>query len=283
MGYQGHGFELPGTLFVDPFTTLAGVAMCTKRLRIGTAVLTPLRHPLVSAQLLGGLEYVSRGRLEIGVGPGTPRGPWDALGIPYEDRVERCREMVEVARLVARGGPVSYSGVHASFTDVTVDPAPPDDLIVWYGGASAASIRAVRSYADGIIPGRCPFPILDRARGQLAIAAEEDGRPYRIGTIPLVSMGRSREEALSKLPVDALLETARERWRLPINDVDDLAGALIYGNSDDCAEQLLAFAERDVELVIADLRLLMPEFEGAAEMFADAIGRSRLSEASVRA
>lgn len=283
LGYLGHGFEIGGSAFVDPFTALAGVAARTERMGIGTAVLTPFRHPLVTAQLLGGLSFLSRGRLELGVGPGTPRVPWDALGIPYEERVARCREMVEVARQVGRGGPASYVGPHTRFNDVIIDPAPPTDTPVWYGGASAASVRAVRGYADGIIPGRCPLTILDRARERLRAASEEDGRAYRIGSIPLVSVGRTREDALAKLPMDAIIETARERWRSPIETVSDLAGALIHGNPDDCLEQLQAFTDRGVELVIVDLRLLMPEFEEAAEVFADVMGRMPAYPAQVPA
>lgn len=279
LGYQGHGFELAGSGFVDPFTTLAGIAARTERLGIGTAVLTPFRPALVTAQLLGGLTFLSRNRLELGVGPGTPRIPWEALGIPYEERVARCREMVEVARLVAQPGPASYVGTHTRFRDVTIDPAPEPDMPVWYGGASPASLRAVRAYADGIIPGRCPFTILDRARDGLRAASDEDGRPYRIGSIPLVSVGRDREDALSKLPIDGIVDTARERWRLPIDDVNDLSGALIYGDRDDCLEQLQAFVDRDVELVIVDLRLLMNEFEDAAAAFAEIIERLPPSDA----
>lgn len=273
LGYLGHGFEIGGSAFVDPFTALSGVAARTELMGIGTAVLTPFRHPLITAQLLGGLSFLSRGRLELGVGPGTPRVPWDAVGLPYEERIARCREMVEVARLVSRGGAVSYAGPHTVFSDVVIQPAPAADMPVWYGGASAASVRAVRTYADGIIPGRCPLPNLDRARERLKAASEEDGRTYRIGSIPLVSIGRSREEALAKLPLGAIIESARERWQSPIETVSDLGGALIHGSPDDCIEQLEAFVERDVELVIVDLRLLMPEFEEAAEMFAQVIAR----------
>ena len=60
LSFHGHGFELPGDHFVDPFTTLAGVAARTERAKIGTAVLTPFRHPLITAQLVGGLDYLSQ-------------------------------------------------------------------------------------------------------------------------------------------------------------------------------------------------------------------------------
>ncbi len=175
LGFHGHGFELEGDFFLDPFTTLAGVAALTSTMRLGTAVLTPFRHPLVTAQLVGGLDFLSRGRFVLGVGPGTPRKPWEAVGRVYEERVAAAREMVQVLRLMSSGDVESYAGELTSFVDVKLDPPPPADLTVWYGGASNASVRAVVEYADGMLPGRCPFHRYDVAVERLRTAAAEAG------------------------------------------------------------------------------------------------------------
>jgi alkanesulfonate monooxygenase SsuD/methylene tetrahydromethanopterin reductase-like flavin-dependent oxidoreductase (luciferase family) len=42
----------------------------------------------------------------------------------------------------------------------------------------------------------------------------------------------------------------------------------VAGSPDDCIEQIQAFVERGIELLVVDLRLLMGEFEEAAERFA---------------
>jgi alkanesulfonate monooxygenase SsuD/methylene tetrahydromethanopterin reductase-like flavin-dependent oxidoreductase (luciferase family) len=268
LGFHGHGFELEGDFFLDPFTTLAGVAALTSTMRLGTAVLTPFRHPLVTAQLVGGLDFLSRGRFVLGVGPGTPRKPWEAVGRVYEERVAAAREMVQVLRLMSSGDVESYAGELTSFVDVKLDPPPPADLTVWYGGASNASVRAVVEYADGMLPGRCPFHRYDVAVERLRTAAAEAGRSPRLGSIPIVSVAATHEAALDQIPAKALLETASARWKRPCETVADIAGALVVGDPAACAEQIQAFVDRGLELLVVDLRLQMPEFEDAVEMFA---------------
>ena len=271
LAFHGHGFEIPGDHFVDPFTTLAGVAAQTERVKIGTAVLTPFRHPLVTAQLVGGLTYLSRDRFVLGIGPGTPRKPWEALGRAYEERVAACRETVEVMRLMASGEVASYRGETVSFDDVKIDPAPSKDLRVWYGGASKASIRAILEYADGMLPGRCPFTRYDVAVEELRSQAEERGRKVHFGSIPVVSIAATREDALRKIPLDALLQTVSARWKRPLERPEDLAGALVAGSPDDCIEQVQSFVDRGLELFVVDLRLLMNEHEEAVEAFAEQV------------
>lgn len=274
LGYQPHGFELPGNRFVDPFITLAAVAARTRRIRLGTAVLTPFRHPAVTAQLLGSLTYLAGDRVEIGVGPGTPRRPWEIVGIPFEDRIQLCREMVQVIRRVSSGEPVSFDGRLTQSATFELNPAPSRNLIVWYGGASNAAVRAILEYADGMLPGRCPFRRYDVAAARLLEGAAAAGRPVRLGSIPTVSIAATREQALAKLNVKALLETASERWKQPFETLEDLAGAVVAGSAADCTEQIQAFSDRGVELFVVDIRLLMGEFEEAAERFASDVIRS---------
>lgn len=268
LAFQGHGFELPGDHFVDPFTTLAGIAGRTERIKLGTAVLTPFRHPLITAQLIGGLTYLSKNRFVLGIGPGTPRKPWEALGRAYEERVTATRETVEIIRLLASGQPSSYEGEQVQFQDVKIDPAPSRELRVWYGGASNASIRAILEYCDGMLPGRCPFTRYDIAAARLKEGAAETGKTIHLGSIPTVSIAATREKALDKIPMQALLDTATERWKRPFETPEDLAGAVVVGSPEECVAQVQTFVDRGIELFVVDLRLLMNEFEEAAELFA---------------
>jgi alkanesulfonate monooxygenase SsuD/methylene tetrahydromethanopterin reductase-like flavin-dependent oxidoreductase (luciferase family) len=268
LAFHGHGFELPGDHFVDPFTTLTAVAARTERLKLGTAVLTPFRHPLITAQLIGGLTYLSKDRFVLGIGPGTPRKPWEAVGRQHEERVQATRETVEVLRLVAGAEVVSYQGEQVQFEDVKLDPAPSPDLRVWYGGASNASIRAILEYCDGMLPGRCPFARYDVAAARLREGAAETGKQIHLGSIPTVSIAPTRQEALDKLPMQSLLDTATERWKRPFETPEDLAGAVVVGTPEECIAQVQEFVDRGIELFVVDLRLLMNEFEDAATLFA---------------
>ena len=268
LAFHGHGFEIGGDHFVDPFTTLSGIAGRTERVKLGTAVLTPFRHPLVTAQLIGGLSYLSNNRFVLGIGPGTPTKPWEALGRQHSERVRASQETVEVLRLLSSGESVSYEGEQIRFEDVKLDPAPDPEMLVWYGGASNASIRAILAYADGMLPGRCPFTRYDVAAAKLKEDAAEIGKTVHLGSIPTVSIAPTRQEAIDKIPMQALLDTASERWKRPFETPEDLAGAVVVGSPEDCIEQVQTFVDRGIELFVVDLRLLMYEFEEAAELFA---------------
>lgn len=264
LAYTGHGFELPGNRFVDPFIGLAAIAGRTEQLGVGTAVTIPFRHPVETAQLVGSLGWASRGRFELGVGPGTPSKPFELTGIPYESRIQLCKETVEVLRGLSAGVPYSYAGEVTVFEDALIDPPPDPNLTVWYGGASNASIRRTIEYCDGLLPGRCPFSRYDVAIRRLADGAERAGRSMpKLGSIPLTSVGRDRADALDKIgdAVPELLTYLSGHWHSSYDSVDQLDGALLLGGSQEVAEQLLEFERRGFSLVVLDARLSMPEFE----------------------
>jgi alkanesulfonate monooxygenase SsuD/methylene tetrahydromethanopterin reductase-like flavin-dependent oxidoreductase (luciferase family) len=269
LSYQPLALDNPGLRFVDPFTTLAAIASLTTRLRLGMSVLVPFRHPLVVAQLLGGLEFLSDGRLELGIAPGTPRKPWDILGVPFERRGVRTRETVEVLRLLGGArGPVSYSGESAAFEDVLIDPAPPADLFVWYGGGSNQAIRGAVDYCDGLLPSRCPYVRLDPILDMYRERAEEAGRAANVGVLPLTVLGATRQDALKRVSIPALTGALGQRWKVDLGGIDDLEGALIAGNAADCVDQIGHLVERGVGLMLVDLRLMGEDFESAARAFA---------------
>src|SRR5688572_16025040 len=75
----------------ETLTTLAVIATRTTSIRVGTAVLLlALREPTLAAKQLATLDYLSGGRLVVGVGVGGEiRSEWDAVGIPMEERGAR--------------------------------------------------------------------------------------------------------------------------------------------------------------------------------------------------
>lgn len=269
----GHSFDPPGNTFVDPFITLATVAGCTSRLGLGTAVTIPFRHPLVTAQLFGSLNWVAPGRVEVGLGPGTPTKPFELVGIDFPDRIQLCQETADVLRVVARERKASYEGKITKFTDVVLDPAPPKDLLIWYGGASNASVRRTLEYCDGILPGRCPFRRYDVAMEKLRSGASEIGKTVYAGTIPHISIASTHEEAVRRIEpsMPELYEYLSAHWRSPYATFEDVRGAVMVGTPDHIVEQLEEFRQRDVDLVVLDARLDMSLFEEVVEMIGESV------------
>jgi hypothetical protein len=72
----------------EPLTLLAAVAARTRRVTLGTAILLPaLRHPLLLAHAAATVDSVSLGRVVLGVGAGWVKSEFDALGVPFDQRV----------------------------------------------------------------------------------------------------------------------------------------------------------------------------------------------------
>ena len=77
---------------LDAFTSLAYLASITDRIRLGTAVIVlPQRNPVYTAKEAANVDWLSNGRLELGVGLGWQREEFEAVGVAYEKRGARSR------------------------------------------------------------------------------------------------------------------------------------------------------------------------------------------------
>lgn len=268
LSFQPHGFEGTSSTFLESFTTLTAIAARTTRLVLGTGVIIPFRHPLVTSQLFGTLAYVARGRVIAGIGAGGVKKPFTATGVPHAKRFQLCKEMAQILRLTWSGPRVSYRGEFFAFEDVTIDPRPPADTPLWYGGSSVGSVRRALEYCDGWFPGRCPLRTLDARLQMLREGAAAVGKRMAAAIIPVVSIDRDRETALDKINVAGLLEEARGRpaWQGPFATADDLEGILIAGSPRDCVREVQKLVDREMDVVVFDLRLRFADYEQSVEV-----------------
>ena len=132
----------------EPLTLLAAVAGRTRRVHLGTGVLLPaLRNPVVLAHIVGTLDRVAEGRLILGVGIATDtpaiRKEFAAAGVPFDRRVGRFLETLEICRALWTRDHVSFSGKHFTLDDVTVEPKPqhPGGPPIWIGGSGPTALR----------------------------------------------------------------------------------------------------------------------------------------------
>ena len=113
---------------LEAMTTLAAIAARTSRVRLGTAVmLMALRHPVLLAQMMGTVDLISGGRLQLGVGVGgafngMQQAEWRNADVPQRTRARRLEEMLEVVKGLGTGKPFSYEGRHFQMDDVIMEP-----------------------------------------------------------------------------------------------------------------------------------------------------------------
>ena len=100
---------------LEAMTTLAYLAAITERVRLGTAVLLPaLRQPVILAQLIANVDYISQGRLVLGLGVGwslpSAELEWAACGMDHRRRARLLEEQISVWRALWSGEPVTARG-----------------------------------------------------------------------------------------------------------------------------------------------------------------------------
>lgn len=155
---------------LEAMTTLAAIAARTSRVRLGTAVmLMALRHPVLLAQMVGTVDLISAGRLQLGVGVGgafnaMQQSEWRNAQVNQRTRAPRLEEMLQVIKGLGKEEPFSFAGRHFELDNVVMQPTPVQDRGVpvylgvhWHGrgdGQGAQRERQARRaarLADGII------------------------------------------------------------------------------------------------------------------------------------
>jgi probable F420-dependent oxidoreductase len=141
---------------VDVTVALSCFAARTERIAIGAAVvLLPLRHPSLVAREFASLDYLSGGRVVLGVGVGGEGGKdFEAVGVDPRERGRRTDESMRALRELFAGPGASFSGLFYSFEGITIEPQPVQagGPPLWVGGGSDAARRRAGRLGDGWMP-----------------------------------------------------------------------------------------------------------------------------------
>jgi probable F420-dependent oxidoreductase len=107
------------------WTVLTAVAAITERVEIGPLVLAlPFRNPALTAKMAAELDEVSNGRLILGLGCGWHEPEFDAFGYPFDHRVSRFEEGLEIIMPLLRGETVTFEGRYHRAVDAELRPRP---------------------------------------------------------------------------------------------------------------------------------------------------------------
>ena len=98
----------------DCFTPLTWIAAHTERINVGSSIMQiSARTPAGAAMHAVSLDYLSNGRLILGIGVSGPQVVEGWYGQPYPKPLARTREWVAIFRkIISRDGPVSFDGKH---------------------------------------------------------------------------------------------------------------------------------------------------------------------------
>lgn len=98
----------------DCFTPLAWIGANTERINLGTSIMQiSARSPASATMHAVTLDYLSNGRMKLGIGVSGPQVVEGWYGQPYPRPLARTREWISIFRkIVARDGPVDFDGKH---------------------------------------------------------------------------------------------------------------------------------------------------------------------------
>jgi F420-dependent oxidoreductase-like protein len=153
---MGDGDGRPGP--TDAWVTLAGLALQTSRIRLGT-LMSPVtfRYPGPLAISVAQVDEMSGGRVELGLGAGWFEAEHTAYGIPFPPTAERFDRLEEQLAIITGlwetpvGQRFSYAGKHYPVSDSPALPKPvqrPRPPVLIGGRGPRRTPQLTARYAD---------------------------------------------------------------------------------------------------------------------------------------
>lgn len=230
----GGGPELPQHYkeTLDPFMALTAAAMTTSRIKLATGICLVIeRDPIHTAKEVATLDYLSRGRVLLGVGGGWNKEEMGNHGTAFETRFELMRERIEAMKALWTSDVAEYRGKFVNIEPSWAWPKPvqkPYPPIIVGGGFPHGARRAI-AYGDAWMPvgGRelDPLAVAPRFR-QMAAEAGRDP-----ASVPMSVFGPSHDRDLLKRYRDAgfdrtILLLPTEGRDATLKSLDTLAGLI---------------------------------------------------------
>ena len=241
---------------LEPLTTLSAIAMRTRRVRLGTAVMLPaLRHPVSLAQMAATVDTVSGGRLILGAGVGgafndAQQREWLNVGVKPSRRASRFEEVLEITNRLTSGECVTFAGKHFDLCDVSVRPRAlqPDGVPFlvachWRAGRERQFQRAAKLGAGFMSISDYPDEyarVVDRVRGY---TAEYGGDPDAPEATYYMTVNLREDEAAAGEEADTFLHQY-----YGANIWGDRWGP--FGNPQRVAERISQYSEAGAQTII---------------------------------
>src|SRR5262245_19582515 len=222
------------TPWLDGPTALASVIERSGQMTLATTVsLVALRGPVPLAKALAAIDVLSEGRLVAGLGPGSSKRDYDALGLPFDDRWKLFYGAI--------------AGLRAALGELAPPPRPSGGVPLWIGswGSDAGLARVARA-GDGWLasaynttPERFAAARSLLADKLAARGGDADGFPNALATMWTWVCDRDDGERVVADVLAPLLG----------RDPDDLRAQVCVGPPEHCAQLLSRYAEAGCERV----------------------------------
>ncbi|MFN8538386.1 MAG: LLM class flavin-dependent oxidoreductase [Thermomicrobiales bacterium] len=175
------------------WTMLAALAEATQRVEIGTLVLcNSFRNPAILAKMATAADEVSNGRIILGLGAGWNEPEYEAFGLPFDHRVDRFEEALQIIKPLLRDGQVDFAGKYyqaRNCEDVPRGPRPAGPPLM-VGTSGPRMLKLTAQYADLWNTGYMGKPeTMAAPLATIAAACRAVGRdPQTLGVTALIGL-----------------------------------------------------------------------------------------------
>jgi probable F420-dependent oxidoreductase len=133
------------------WSLMAAIAAVTSRVEIGSLVLcTGFRNPAMLAKMAETVDEISAGRLILGLGAGWNEEEYKAFGYPFDHRVGRFQEAIEIISGLLKNGEIDFDGRYYQAADCVIRPRGPrpHGAPILIGTSGEKMLELTARYAD---------------------------------------------------------------------------------------------------------------------------------------
>ncbi|MBA2556055.1 MAG: LLM class flavin-dependent oxidoreductase [Chloroflexi bacterium] len=211
----------------EAWSTLCGLAEATERVELGTLVLcTAFRNPALQAKMAVTIDEISEGRLILGLGCGWHEPEFEAFGFPFDHRVDRFEEALQIIMPLLRDGAVDFQGHYQRATNGALVPRGPrpSGIPVLIAAKGPRMLRLAAEHADAWNTAWFgnPSELVASRRADLAAAMSEVGRAPG-SVLETVGMRVAFPDVVGAAPPDG----ESDPQRVLIGSTTEIAAALV--------------------------------------------------------
>ena len=232
---------------LEPLTILAAAAAATQKIRLGTSVLLPaLRHPALLAKIVATLDFISNGRIILGVGYGSRESDFSAVEVPFPGRGSRAVECIQLMKRLWTEANVTHKGRFFNVQNLTLGPRPVQSRIpIWSGGSTEIALKRAGTWADGFICGSSAIPEFSTTWERVAHYARAAGRdPNEIEKAGLTFKAIDEDNTRAVKTLEEYVMRYYGRIRA------DVASTSLVGPATAVAERIKAFLSRGLDTLV---------------------------------
>ncbi len=244
---------------LDAWTTIAGLAAVTERIRLGTMVSpATFRHPSNLAKSVATADHISGGRVELGLGAGWNEAEHSAYGFPFPPTAVRMEVFAEQAEIIHRSwndDVFDFKGKHYTIESLSAlpKPTPPHPNLIVGGRAAPKSLAVAARWADEYNVNFANLETCRRRRAHVDEAWNQAGRgePPVFSLMTACVVGRDREDLTRRA---ATIMARAESSGDPVAFLDGLPDVWVKGTVEEVAGHLQELESVGVERVMMQMQ-----------------------------